>query len=99
MRQDEIAALAAQHQADPTPTPNPTPTPTPTPHQEGAALLDFPPLLAALDAHALWHVSTAPIAHLLWRWLANPNLNPNPHPNPNPNPNPNPMLTLTLTLT
>ncbi|CAI7992339.1 Post-GPI attachment to proteins factor 3 [Geodia barretti] len=28
-------------------------------------LLDFPPLLWAVDAHALWHLSTAPIP-LLW---------------------------------
>jgi hypothetical protein len=37
-------------------------------------VLDFPPLLAALDAHALWHVSTAPIAHLLWRSFVEPEL-------------------------
>ena len=37
-------------------------------------MLDFPPLLAAVDAHALWHVSTAPIAHLLWRSFVEPEL-------------------------
>ena len=29
-------------------------------------LLDFPPILGLLDAHALWHASTAPLGHLLW---------------------------------
>ena len=33
---------------------------------EVAELLDFPPLLGLLDAHALWHASTAPLGHLLW---------------------------------
>lgn len=35
----------------------------------GAALLevfDFPPLLGALDAHALWHLATVPLSLLWW---------------------------------
>jgi hypothetical protein len=31
-------------------------------------LLDFPPLLQAVDAHALWHLSTVPIAYLYYRF-------------------------------
>ena len=33
-------------------------------------LLDFPPLLWAVDAHALWHLSTAPIPLLWYRYAA-----------------------------
>ena len=40
----------------------------------GLEVLDFPPLLDALDAHALWHASTAPLAHLLWRGFIEPEL-------------------------
>ena len=40
----------------------------------GLEVLDFPPLLHALDAHALWHASTAPLAHLLWRGFVEPEL-------------------------
>jgi hypothetical protein len=32
-------------------------------------LLDFPPLLGLLDAHALWHGATAPLAYLLYSFL------------------------------
>lgn len=32
-------------------------------------LLDFPPLLRALDAHSLWHLSTVPIASMWYDWL------------------------------
>lgn len=32
-------------------------------------ILDFPPLLRALDAHALWHLSTVPIALLWYEWI------------------------------
>ena len=28
---------------------------------------DFPPIGGVLDAHALWHASTVPLAHLFWR--------------------------------
>ena len=41
-------------------------------------VLDFPPLLGLLDAHALWHAATAPPTYLLYgfletdvRWAAN----------------------------
>lgn len=37
-------------------------------------VLDFPPLLSAVDAHALWHASTAPLAHLLWTSFVEPEL-------------------------
>ncbi|CAO1637475.1 unnamed protein product [Parajaminaea phylloscopi] len=32
-------------------------------------ILDFPPLFRALDAHALWHLSTVPIAHAWYEWI------------------------------
>lgn len=32
-------------------------------------LLDFPPLLRALDAHSLWHLSTVPIAAFWYKWV------------------------------
>ena len=28
---------------------------------------DFPPLAGLLDAHALWHASTAPLAYFFWQ--------------------------------
>lgn len=31
-------------------------------------LLDFPPLIRAIDAHALWHLSTVPITYLFYRF-------------------------------
>lgn len=34
-------------------------------------LLDFPPILRILDAHALWHAATVPIAILWYRFLVN----------------------------
>jgi len=33
-------------------------------------VLDFPPLAAALDAHALWHAATAPLAALWFAFVA-----------------------------
>ena len=36
-------------------------------------LLDFPPLLLAVDAHALWHLSTVPLP-LLWYRSVSPQL-------------------------
>lgn len=32
-------------------------------------LFDFPPLMRALDAHALWHLATVPIASMWYDWL------------------------------
>ncbi|CEH19399.1 Predicted membrane protein [Ceraceosorus bombacis] len=32
-------------------------------------LLDFPPILRALDAHALWHLATVPLASMWYKWL------------------------------
>ncbi len=32
-------------------------------------VLDFPPLLSLLDAHALWHAATAPLTYLLYGFL------------------------------
>ncbi|PWN91531.1 Per1-domain-containing protein [Acaromyces ingoldii] len=32
-------------------------------------LLDFPPILRALDAHALWHLATVPLASMWYGWL------------------------------
>lgn len=32
-------------------------------------ILDFPPLLRALDAHALWHLATVPIAAMWYDWI------------------------------
>lgn len=32
-------------------------------------LLDFPPILWTFDAHSLWHLSTAPLTILLYRWV------------------------------
>lgn len=32
-------------------------------------LLDFAPILRALDAHALWHLSTVPIAAMWYDWI------------------------------
>lgn len=32
-------------------------------------LLDFPPIVRALDAHALWHLSTVPIAAMWYDWI------------------------------
>lgn len=40
----------------------------------GLEVLDFPPVLHTLDAHALWHAATAPLAHLLWRGFIEPEL-------------------------
>lgn len=31
-------------------------------------LLDFPPYLWVLDAHAIWHLSTVPVHFLFYRW-------------------------------
>ncbi|KAF9533643.1 Per1-like protein [Crepidotus variabilis] len=39
-------------------------------------LLDFPPLLGVLDAHALWHLSTAPIALMWYEFLSEDSLDP-----------------------
>ena len=33
-------------------------------------LMDFPPLLWAVDAHALWHLSTIPIPLLWYRYVS-----------------------------
>ena len=35
---------------------------------------DFPPICGVLDAHALWHATTAPLAHLFWRAFVAPEL-------------------------
>jgi hypothetical protein len=35
----------------------------------GLELLDFPPLGRALDAHALWHLSTVPISLMWYEWM------------------------------
>ena len=32
-------------------------------------VLDFPPLLGVLDAHALWHAATAPLAYLFYGFI------------------------------
>lgn len=32
-------------------------------------VLDFPPIWRALDAHALWHAATVPIARMWYTWL------------------------------
>ncbi|KZT53900.1 Per1-like protein [Calocera cornea HHB12733] len=32
-------------------------------------LLDFPPLLGVLDAHALWHIATVPLVMFWYGWL------------------------------
>lgn len=32
-------------------------------------LLDFPPLLWVLDAHAVWHLSTVPVHFLFYRFV------------------------------
>lgn len=32
-------------------------------------VLDFPPFMWILDAHALWHLTTAPLALLLWSFI------------------------------
>lgn len=32
-------------------------------------VLDFPPIWRALDAHALWHAATVPIARMWYSWL------------------------------
>ena len=37
-------------------------------------LTDFPALGGVLDAHALWHASTVPLSHLLWRSFVGPEL-------------------------
>ncbi|KAJ1017917.1 hypothetical protein NDA13_006528 [Ustilago tritici] len=34
-------------------------------------LLDFPPVLRILDAHALWHLATVPITQMWYEWLVN----------------------------
>ncbi|KAF6766999.1 Per1-like protein [Kalmanozyma brasiliensis GHG001] len=34
-------------------------------------LLDFPPILRILDAHALWHLATVPITKMWYDWLVN----------------------------
>lgn len=34
-------------------------------------LLDFPPILRILDAHALWHLATVPITQMWYEWLVN----------------------------
>lgn len=36
----------------------------------GLELFDFPPVLRLIDAHALWHLSTAPITLYWYQWLA-----------------------------
>ncbi|KAN0063925.1 hypothetical protein ACQY0O_003531 [Thecaphora frezii] len=33
-------------------------------------VLDFPPILRLLDAHALWHLATVPISEMWYRWLS-----------------------------
>jgi len=35
----------------------------------GLELFDFPPWLRVIDAHALWHLATAPIAIYWYRFL------------------------------
>ena len=37
-------------------------------------LIDFPPVLGALDAHALWHLLTAPLALAFWWGFVVPEL-------------------------
>lgn len=32
-------------------------------------ILDFPPMLYVLDAHALWHLTTGPITILLYKFI------------------------------
>ncbi|KAK9501460.1 hypothetical protein O3M35_012176 [Rhynocoris fuscipes] len=32
-------------------------------------IIDFPPFLWILDAHALWHLLTAPITHFYWKFI------------------------------
>ena len=34
-------------------------------------LLDFPPILRIVDAHALWHLATVPITKMWYDWLVN----------------------------
>ena len=34
-------------------------------------LLDFPPVFRSVDAHALWHASTIPLAAAWWSFLCN----------------------------
>lgn len=38
-------------------------------------LLDFPPILRMLDAHALWHAATIPLAAGWWRFLCTDAIN------------------------
>lgn len=37
-------------------------------------LLDFPPMLWILDAHAVWHLSTIPVHFLFYRFVHSPAL-------------------------
>lgn len=37
-------------------------------------LLDFPPMLWILDAHAVWHLSTIPVHFLFYRLVLSPAL-------------------------
>ncbi len=32
-------------------------------------VLDFPPLLGLVDAHAVWHIATVPLTPLFYRWV------------------------------
>lgn len=37
-------------------------------------LMDFPPMLWVLDAHAVWHLSTIPVHFLFYRFVHSPAL-------------------------
>ena len=38
-------------------------------------VLDFPPILGILDAHAIWHAATAPLAYVFYEFIEGDVLN------------------------